>query len=117
MSVSLRIILIIASIITLVFVFRKIKKAQFVVEDTLYWFFFCLILLLFSLFPKIPYSLSKLCGFEATSNFVFVTIIFLLLIKLFMISVKLSKLETRISRFIQEYALHNRSNKDNGKII
>lgn len=110
MPLSLRLLLIIASLITMIFVFRKIRKAQFVVEDTLYWLFFCLFLLVLSIFPQLSFTLAKLCGFEAASNFVFVSIIFLLLVKLFLMSVKISKLENKMNQLVQKYALDHKKN-------
>ena len=42
---SLRIVLLIVSVLTALFVLRKIRKAQFSIDDALYWVFFCGLLL------------------------------------------------------------------------
>ena len=104
---GLLIILIIACVVTLFFVIRKIKKSQFKIGDTLYWLFFCLLLLVMGIFPKAIYWVSDLIGFEAPSNFIFVVIIFLLLIKIFLLDARLAKVEDKQIKLAQKYAIVN----------
>ncbi len=107
MNRGLIITLIFSSVVTLVFVFKKIKKSQFKIGDTLYWLVFCLLLLLISIFPKAVYWLSSTIGFEAPSNFIFVAIIFLLFIKIFLLDARLAKVEDKLVKFAQKYAIDN----------
>ena len=107
MNTGLAIILLIASFITAVFVFVKIKKSQFKIGDTLYWLFFCLFLVVMSIFPKAVYWISNLIGFEASSNFIFVAIIFLLLVKIFLLDARVSKNEDKLTKLSQKYAIDN----------
>ena len=108
---SLRIVLLVASVMTAVFVLRKIRKAQFAIDDALYWVFFCGFLLLLSVFPGISYFFSDLIGFMSPSNFIFVVFIFLLLIKMFLLSVKMSNMQTKLNNLIQKYALDQHENE------
>ena len=62
---GLFIILIIACVVTLFFVIRKIKKSQFKIGDTLYWLLFCLLLLAMGIFPKAVSWVSDIKGFES----------------------------------------------------
>lgn len=101
----LRIVILIGCLITAVFVFRKIRKSHFVIEDTLFWIFFCLMLLILSAFPKVSYFFAELMGFKAPVNFIFVAFIFLLVVKVFLLSVKLSKTETKLNNLIQKFAI------------
>lgn len=107
MQKGLIIILIAASLITAVFVIRKIRKSQFKIGDTLYWLFFCLLLLLMSIFPNAVSWVSDLIGFEASSNFIFVAIIFLLLVKIFLLDARVSKNEDKLTKLTQKYAIDN----------
>lgn len=107
MQKGLIIILIAASLITAVFVIRKIRKSQFKIGDTLYWLVFCLLLLLMSIFPKAVSWVSDLIGFEASSNFIFVAIIFLLLVKMFLLDARVSKNEDKLTKLTQKYAIDN----------
>ncbi len=111
MKLSLSIILIVVSVLVCFFVFSKIRKSQFSINDTLYWIFFVLLLLIISIFPKVPYFFASLLGFEATSNFVFVLIIFLLVIKVFLMSVEISSLQNKLFAVVQKYALDGNENK------
>lgn len=105
MTGLLRIVLIVVSALTAFFLLRRIAKAQFVIEDTLYWIFFCVLLLMLGIFPRVSAYFSQLLGFESPSNFIFVLFIFLLLVKVFSLSVKLSKLETKLKNLIEQYAI------------
>lgn len=107
MNIGLTIALVLGCVVTAIFVFRKIKKAQFKIGDTLYWFFFCLFLLAMSIFPNAVYWISDLVGFESPSNFIFVIIIFLLLVKIFLLSVQISKTEDKLTKLAQKYAIDN----------
>lgn len=107
MNRGLIIALIVACVVTAIFVFRKIKKSQFKIGDTLYWLFFCLFLLAMSIFPKAIYWVSGLIGFESPSNFIFVVIIFLLLVKIFLLDARVAKVEDKLTKLAQKYAIDN----------
>lgn len=104
---GLTVALISASLITAIFVFIKIKKSQFKIGDTLYWLLFCLLLLVMSIFPKAIFWISNLIGFESPSNFIFVAIIFLLLVKIFLLDARVSKNEDKLTKLSQRYAIDN----------
>ena len=104
---GLTIAMITASVLTAIFVLSKIKKSQFKIGDTLYWLLFCLFLLLMTIFPKAVYWISDVIGFEASSNFIFVVIIFLLLVKMFLLDARVAKVEDKQIKIAQKYALDN----------
>ncbi len=105
MNRGLIITFIVASIITAVFVLKKIRKSQFKIGDTLYWLLFCLLLIIMCLFPQAVSAVSSFIGFEASSNFVFVAIIFLLLVKIFLLDLRLAKTEDKLTKIAQQYAI------------
>ncbi|MBR3969423.1 MAG: DUF2304 domain-containing protein [Clostridia bacterium] len=113
MNQGLLIALIIGCILTIVFVLVKIKNSQFKIGDTLYWLFFCLFLLAMAIFHKPFFLVSKFFGFESPSNFVFVIIIFLLLIKIFLLDVRIAKAEEKMTRLAQKYAIDNETKEIN----
>lgn len=115
MTVILQILLIIISISTLLFMFFKIRKAQIVIEDSLFWVIFSFWLIIFSVFPQSADYLSKLIGVESTVNFLFLSIIFIILIKLFNMTIKISKLETKIKTLTQKIAIEKNINERNTK--
>lgn len=107
MNRGLIIALIVACVVTAIFVFRKIKKSQFKIGDTLYWLFFSVFLLAMSIFPKAIYWVSDFIGFESPSNFIFVVIIFLLLVKIFLLDARVAKTEDKLTKLAQKYAIDN----------
>lgn len=107
MNKGLIIALIVASVVTAIFVLRKIKKSQFKIGDTLYWLLFCVLLLVMSIFPSVIFWISDLIGFESPSNFIFVAIIFLLLVKIFLLDARVSKNEEKLTKLSQKYAIDN----------
>ncbi len=110
MSLTLRIILIIVSILVSAYALRKIRKAQLNIDDAFYWIIVSLILLVMSIFPVVPSYLSTLIGIESPANLVFLVMIFLAFIKLFGISIEFSIQKYRLNKLIQEIALHNHEN-------
>lgn len=105
MTIVLRAILIILSVLVFILMMRKIRQAKVRIEDALFWVLFSLLLIVFSAFPKVADLLSDLVGTISTANFVFMLIIFLLLIKLFQLSIHVSQLETRVKELVQKIAL------------
>lgn len=105
MSLSLRVVLIIFSVLTAFFVFRKIRKAQMQIADSLFWVIFIVVLVILSVFPQIANYACKWVGVMSPANFIFLAIIFLLLLKVFTMTVKISILENKLQTLVQEYAL------------
>lgn len=107
MSAVFRIALIIVSILTCAYVFRKIRKSQMRIEDTIFWIVFCLGVVVLSIFPQIASFMTNLLGMEAPVNFVFLAFIFILIMKNFMMSVKISQLEEKLGNLAQRQELDN----------
>ncbi len=105
MTLALRIVLIVFSVCTALYVFRKIRKSQMQISDSLFWIIFSCMLILLSIFPQIANYACKWVGVLSPVNFIFLAIIFLLLLKVFILSIKLSNLDNRLQSFVQEYAV------------
>lgn len=71
MTLALRVVLIIVSFLTLVFIVRSIRNAKVKIEDSVLWFCFAGLLLVVSIFPGVFYWLASVTGIQTTSNFVF----------------------------------------------
>ena len=107
MSIVLRIALIVVSALVMYFVLKKIRKAQLEIDDSIYWIVFAVLLLVISIFPGIAVGASKLLGVRSPANFVFLVRIFLVLIKLFQISIDLSIQKHLLNHLVQKIALLN----------
>lgn len=112
MTLTLRIVLIIASILTAAMILRKIRNSKLQIEDSIFWLGFSSIFIVFSLFPRIPDLLSDLVGTYTTANFIYLAVIFLLIVKLFHMSIKQSQLETRLKELAQEIALEEKRRRE-----
>ena len=83
MSLTLRIALIIVCVVACLYVLRRIRRAQMEIEDAIYWILVSFALVIISIFPQIPDFLSRLLGIRSPSNFVFLSVIFVVIVKLF----------------------------------
>lgn len=113
MHISLQLILIVVAFLTTLFMIDSIRKSKILIEDSFFWLFFSLIILLLSIFPGMVVFFSDLLGFESPANFVFLSIIFLLIINQFFITKKLSLTEIKLKKTIQYLALKEKAEDDN----
>lgn len=105
MSNNLRILILLASIVTLFYVLRKIRKAQIQIVDSLFWIFLSFVFVVIGAFPQVVYLLTRLMGFQAPVNLIFLVMIFILLLKVFLSSIKISQLENKLDSLVQEMAI------------
>ena len=108
MTVTLRIILLIASILNCAWIIQRIRKAQTRIEDSVFWILFSGLLIGMSLFPQIIEWGAAITGVQSAVNFVFLSIIFVLMAKLFRVSIKMSQVEHKLQTFVQIYAIDKR---------
>lgn len=105
MTASLRILLIVSAAFTLFFVIRKIRKSQLQVLDAVFWLTFSLSFVALAVFPQIADFLASVLGFHAASNFVFLYVIAILVVRDFSQTVKLARLRERFNILNEEIAL------------
>lgn len=105
MSPILRILLIVASVATGFYIRRKLKKSQMQIADVLFWFLFAMILIFMSVFPEAVEWLTELLGVVSPVNFVFLVVIFLLIVRCFSLSVKVSGLEAKLNNLVEEFGV------------
>lgn len=91
MQIELRIGLLIASIITLVFILTNVKKNKMNIHYSLIWIIWGTCLVIISIFPQIIYWISNLLRIEMPSNMVFLLMIFLLYCLSYYIYLQISK--------------------------
>lgn len=108
MSIVLRVVLIAASILTTIYIMRKIRNSKAQIEDSIFWILLSVLLIVISVFPAIPEAVTKLLGIMAPVNFLFLFMIFILLIKVFSMSLKISSLETKLRNLTQEIAIRGK---------
>lgn len=101
----LQIVFIIVSVLTIIYVIRKIRKHGLNIDDSIVWIIWSVVLLIFSVFSGILYFLSEKLGFMSTSNFIFSLFIFFLYIMLFSQTIQISKLKEKQKDLIQKLSI------------
>jgi len=96
MTVTLRIILIIASLFSCFLCVKRIKQSKLKVENSVVWMIGSIILILMSIFYNAVEWISIKLGFLAPVNFVFLVVIFFLLIQTFINNIRISILNEKI---------------------
>ena len=104
MTIWFQIVLIFVSLATVTFILRGIRTSQVQIKDI----FFSLVLLVFSVFPKLAEIIARALGIVSAVNFIFLFIIFLLLINQYQLTVRLSKLDTKFKNLVQTIALRGK---------
>lgn len=102
MSFVLRIVLVLAAFGMVAFVLLNIRRSKLRIEDGLFWVVLSLGILILSVCPQIASFFSRLMGFQAPVNLVFLLFIFVLLVKCFLMSIKASQLETKLNELTEQ---------------
>ncbi len=113
MSTAMRILLIVGSFLTALYVLQRVRKSQMRTEDSVFWLVFSLILVLMGLLPNLVTRLAYIIGVMSAANLVFLIVIFLLIIKLFLMDQRISTLQRQVTDTAQAVAIQqkNRENK------
>ena len=112
MSIWFQVVLVFVSLGTCGFILQNIRKSRVQINDALFWIFFSLILLVFSIFPKLAEFIAASLGIASAVNFIFLFIIFVLLMNQFQLTVRVSKLDTKFKNLVQVIALNKNEEKD-----
>lgn len=112
MTPLFRIVLVIVCVGTFAVLISKIRKSKVSIEEAVFWILLSLMFVIFALFPVVPDTLAALLGIYSTANFLFLFTIFILLIKMFGMSMQIGILEEKIKSLVQELALRDKSERD-----
>jgi hypothetical protein len=104
--------LLVASLVTAVWILRKIRKNRVKQEDALFWLCFAFMLALFGIFPKLSYMMAEILGIQSPANFVFLAVIAILIEKMFSLSIQVSSLENKLEIMAAELALQCKNMED-----
>lgn len=108
MGFILRIILILASLTTTLYILKRIRHAKLQIEYAIFWLIFAGMLLIISIFPNLMIMLTRAVGMQSPINCVFLLVIFTLMIKLFMQTIEHSQLEDKLKQLTQRLALEEK---------
>ena len=114
MTVMLRIILIIASLLCFAWIVMNIRKAKVRIEDAVFWICFSAVLVLISVFPQLIDWGARITGIQSAQNFLFLVILFILIVKLFRMSLRLSQVDSRLQHLVQTIAIEEKGKEEKG---
>ncbi|MCD7819571.1 MAG: DUF2304 domain-containing protein [Lachnospiraceae bacterium] len=121
MSVTMRVLLLVFAVLTGGWILYKIRKLEVKMQDSIFWVVFAGILLIMGIFPQLCYWLADLLGVMSPANLIFLVVIFLLMEKIFTLSIIVSQLEEKITVLSAEIALRsNAADKrldEDGKVL
>lgn len=107
MTTIFRIVLLIMSLGTMLFMLKRIRHAKVQIEDSLFWILFAFMVILLAVFPGIADFMAGVVGIYSTTNFIFLFFLFILLIREFSMTIKISQLENKIKELTQAIAIKN----------
>lgn len=113
MSIVLRIILIVCSILAFLLCIKRIKQSKLKITNSVVWMLGSLILIIMSIFSSGVEWLSAKLGFVAPVNFVFLVIIGFLLIQVFIDNIRISTLNEKIKDLDHYIALKENERNNN----
>ncbi len=111
MSITLRALCIIGAAVVFIGIARRIKSSKIRIDDSIFWILLSGLLVLIAIFPGIAHFFSNLFGFQSTSNFIFLVVIAVLVIKEFSNTMQISMLKHRVNELAQEEALSENKKK------
>ena len=112
MTTTLRVALVLVSFMTLYLMMRKIRQAKVQIESAIFWIVLALVLVVFSIFPSVADWAARMLGIYSTANFLLLFAIFLLIVKVFYMTIHISQLETRVKDLVQQMALEEKKHEE-----
>lgn len=115
MSMILRAALLLFSVLTLLYFLNVIRKSKVQIEDAVFWIVVSIFWILLSLFPQILTFFAKLMGVQSPVNFLYLVMLFILIIKNFSLTIKVSMLQAKLYSLGENYAIEKNIEKDKSK--
>lgn len=115
MTAALRAVLILGSFLTTAYILRKIRQSRMKIEYAVFWILLAGLCLVFSIFPQIPTFCADLMGFQAPVNFIFLFMLFALIVKCFLNSIVISRLENQVEELARRMAIRDAKEQERGE--
>ena len=115
MTLVFRVILIVVSLFTTYYILKRIRQSKLQIEYAIFWILFSGVLIVFSLFPWLVSMFTRMIGMQLPVNFIFLLFIFVLMVRLFFMTIELSTLENKVKDLTQELALEEKARADEQK--
>lgn len=117
MTIFLRGSLILGAFFAFFYMLRRIRQSKIKIEHSIFWILFSGALIFMGIFPKVIYKISRWIDFQSPVNLVFLIIIFVLLMKQFLMSIEISQLENKLENIAQFIAVKSKLEEEKGANI
>ena len=99
------------------YVLRNIRDQKLQINDSLFWFFFAVLLLVLAIFPGITFFFADILQIESPANLLFLVMFAILIYRSFQQSIRLSQLDNKIKELTQNMTIYeNMDDKRNSEI-
>ena len=105
MSLRLQIVIAFLALLMSGAIIRMVVKRRISLRYALSWLFLCIVIMVFDIFPSIMLWIAKTAGVELASNMVFIIAIFLLAMRVYYLTVAVSRLSDENKKLVQEMAV------------
>lgn len=112
MSWTLRIVLVLISVLVTGAVIGRIKRSKMQTEDAIFWVIFSFVLIILAVCPPILFFFTRLLGIESPANLLFLAVIGVLFLKVFSMSIRESQLEEKIRKLSADLALKDLEDRE-----
>ena len=94
------------------YMMRKVRQAKVQIEDAMFWVMLALVLVVFAACPPVADICARMLGIYSTPNFLFLFTIFLLMAKVFSMTIHISQIESKQKELIQKMALDQKEKEE-----
>ncbi len=108
MSVRLRILLVAALVLVLIFITRKVRRRELDLRYTLSWYFLATVLIVLTAFPTLPRMIAHLIGIYNEMNMIFFAGFCFSLLIIYNLTVAVSRQSRQIRDLTQRLALYEK---------
>ena len=112
MSYRVRVLIAIGGVLIFAFIIMNIRRSKMVIGESVFWVLFSLFLLIVGVFPELIFALARTLHVASASNLAYLIMIALLLIRIFQQDLKISRLQTKLTKLVQDEAIREADEKD-----
>lgn len=115
MNLTLKLFLIFLLLVQFILIVRVVKLKKLSMKYGSFWIFLLMLMMIVVIFPELIINISKLFGFEASSNMVFLLGFFFLFYVIFILTISISIQNNKIKLLIEEVSILKEKEKNGGK--
>ncbi len=96
------------ALLSLWYIVWRIRHSKMQIEYAIFWIVLAILGIIMAAFPNVVYWVTALLGVQSPANLVYLFIIAVLLLKVFMMTIELSSLESKVKDLVQQIAINEK---------